>query len=296
MFPNVPKAIYLKVLQMAGINTDDRMCYLPMISDEVVIGVLVVWGPELTQKDIPGLSVFANQVATAIRNTRLYQQAQNEILERIQVENQIRKTLYEKEILLKEVHHRVKNNLQVISSLLNLQAGQNTNPVTVEALRESQTRVRSMALIHEKLYQSTDLSRIDFDSYLHNLVNSLAQTYRINSEKVKIRVESEQIVLNIDTAIPCGLIVNELVSNSLKYAFPEDIAGLIYISCQKIPDHRYRLIVADNGAGLADGFELSTSPSLGLKLVTSLVKQIDGTLLLKGRKGTKFEILFSEVG
>ena len=292
MFPFIPRQIFVKTFEMAGMNLDDQVCYLPMISEEDVIGILAVWGPDLRHEDIPGLSVFSNQVATAIRNTRLYDQAQEEIVHRTQAEAHTRETLQEKEVLLKEVHHRVKNNLQVISSLLNLQAGHISDPATINVLRESQNRVRSMALIHEKLYQSNDLARIDFAGYLQSLVASLAQTYLASPEKVAICVRSEKISLNIDTAIPCGLIVNELVSNSLKYAFPGEAAGTIEVSCQQRAEGRCILVVQDDGVGLPEGMEVKRSPSLGLKLVTGLVRQIEGEMVIDGKEGTRFEITF----
>jgi two-component sensor histidine kinase len=147
-------------------------------------------------------------------------------------------------------------------------------------------------LIHEKLYQSDDLARIDIADYLLSLVNSLAQSYRINPEKATIRVHSEKIALNIDTAIPCGLIVNELVSNSLKYAFPAELSGTIEVSCRQSSDGCCSLIVSDDGVGLPAGFDVNKSPSLGLKLVTSLVRQIEGEFVVDGKQGTRIEIYF----
>ncbi|MDR3577554.1 MAG: histidine kinase dimerization/phosphoacceptor domain -containing protein [Anaerolineaceae bacterium] len=294
MFPFIPRQVVIKTFEAAGMKPDGSACYLPMMSEEIVIGLMVVWGPDLKNEDIHGLSVFANQVATAVRNTRLYDLAQKEIIERTQTEARIKEALNEKDVLLKEVHHRVKNNLQVISSLLNLQAAQISDSKTVDALQESQNRVRSMALIHEKLYQSNDLARIDFASYLQSLVASLAQTYHINSGKMAIEVHCEKISLNIDTAIPCGLIVNELVSNSFKYAFPADLSGSIIVTCQLTRDERYSLVVSDNGVGLPAQFDVTSSPSLGLKLVTSLVKQIEGNLIVEGKNGARYEILFAE--
>jgi two-component sensor histidine kinase/PAS domain-containing protein len=294
MFPYIPKELFIKAMRMVGWDLTEPVCYLPMINDEDVIGILSVWGKGLRQADIPALSIFANQVATAIRNTRLYMNAQKEIDERTQAEIRIREALTEKEVLLKEVHHRVKNNLQVISSLLNLQAAEITDPNTLIALRESQNRVRSMALIHEKLYQSNDLAHIDFSIYLQSLVYSLAQSYRVQANKVDIQVQAEKIFLDLDTAIPCGLMVNELVSNSIKYAFPEDRSGKIIVSFSSTAHNRYSLAVSDDGIGLPAGFDYKNSSSLGLKLVDSLVRQIDAKLVLDCVKGTRVEINFSK--
>jgi two-component sensor histidine kinase len=296
MYPVIPEVIAAKVLEGAGIGRDDPVCHLPMISEEEVVGILSVWGPDLRQADIPGLSVFANQLAAALRNAQLYNRAQKEIAERIQGEGRILEALGEKEVLLKEVHHRVKNNLQVISSLLNLQAAQITDTATIDALRESQNRIRSMALIHEKLYQSSDLTQVDFAGYLGSLVNSLAQTYRKKTARIAVKVEAEKIDLNIDTAIPCGLIVNELVSNSLKYAYPDDTPGVIEVRCGRSGDDRYFLNVRDQGVGLPAGLDIDESPSLGLKLVASLVRQIEGELTICGDNGTCFDITWPSKG
>jgi two-component sensor histidine kinase len=290
MLPFLPKGVIQKSYEMVGMSPDDPVCYLPMINDEEVIGLLVVWGPNLKDEDLPGLSVFANQVATAIKNASLYTQAQVEIETRKHAEVQIQAALTEKEVLLKEIHHRVKNNLQVISSLLNLQMAQSTAPGFIEGLRESQNRVRSMALIHEKLYQSTDLARIDFASYLKSLTTYLVQSYRRTTNHIDVHIESDDISFGIDTAIPCGLIVNELLSNSLKYAFPGNSTGKIQVSCRKAGNSGHVMIIEDNGIGFPSDINPMKSNTLGLKLVTSLVKQINGTLRMDLSHGVKFEI------
>jgi two-component sensor histidine kinase len=153
--------------------------------------------------------------------------------------------------------------------------------------------VRIMALIHEKLYQSTNLTQVDFAAYLDSLVSYLDQSYRGRSNQVTVRKNIQNIFLDIDTAIPCGLIVNELVSNSLKYAFPDNRSGLIEVACRQLGNERYRLMVKDNGVGLPTGFDISKSSSLGLKLVSSLVQQIDGELALEMNHGTQIEITFA---
>ena len=295
MFPYIPRDIFLRSFELTGMNPNDPVCYLPLISGEDVIGILAVWGPDLMREDIPGFSVFANQVATAIVNAHLFNQAQKEIVTRTQAESRIREALGEKEILLKEVHHRVKNNLQVISSLLNLQANQITDQQTRAALQESRNRVRSMALIHEKLYQSSDLAQIDFASYLKGLVTYLAQSYRTNSSKVMIKTESQNVFLDIDSAIPCGLIINELVSNSLKYAFPENNAGCIEIIFEEPTRDTFVLVVRDDGVGLPAGFDPAKTTSLGLKLVINLVQQLNGSLTMGSTNGVSYEIKFNKV-
>jgi two-component sensor histidine kinase len=292
MFPLLPKYIFIKAFEMAGMSLDDQICYLPMVMDEDVVGILAVWGPDLKNDDIPALTVFSNQVASAIKSTTLYNHAQEEIITRREAEAKIQTALNEKEVLLREIHHRVKNNLQVVSSLLNLQAAQSKDPSYVEGLRESQNRVRAMALIHEKLYQSDDLARINFAPYMQGLVSFLSQTYRISQERVNIRLEIRDTLLGLDTAIPCGLIVNELVSNALKYAFPDGNRGMITITCRPLNDGEILLEVADNGIGLPQGVIPAQSNSLGLKLVSGLVKQIDGTMSVESNDGLHYRIHF----
>lgn len=293
MFQAVPEKLQLAALKLAKIDLDDPLCYLPLVNREEVIGVLAVWGKELREEDLSALIVFTSQLATAITNSRLYNTAQDEIIAHTQAEVRTRTALNEKETLLKEVHHRVKNNLQIISSLLNLQSNQITDQKTRDVLRESQNRVRAMALIHEKLYQSYDLAQIDFAAYLKGLANFLAQSYRDNSSKVYVHTNAQNVKLEIDTAIPCGLIVNELVSNSLKYAFPENKAGEIEISCEQPSSGDYILLVRDNGIGLPPGFDLEKSSTLGIKLVSSLVQQLRGTMVIDNENGVCYKISFS---
>jgi two-component sensor histidine kinase/PAS domain-containing protein len=292
MFPFITRELFVQTMQLIGFDRHAKVCYLPMIVDEDVIGILAVWGPELKTNDIPALTVFANQVAVSIKSLRLYQKAQDEIAERILAEARIREALNDKEILLKEVHHRVKNNLQIIISLLNLQLARINDPTTMEALRESQNRVRSMALIHEKLYQSSDLAHIDFGEYVEGLVNSLIQTYRIRSSQVAVKVMADRTTLDLDAAIPCGLIINELVTNSLKYAFPDERPGTITVIFKRNAEDQFTLVVSDDGIGLPAGFDPKTANSLGLKVVSSLARQISGALEIDCAKGTRFELCF----
>ena len=292
MFPYIHKDIFIRSFEMVGMDPNDPVCYLPMISEEDVIGILAVWGPNLRQEDIPGLSVFANQVATAIKNSRLYIQAQKEIITRTQTESRIRETLREKEVLLKEVHHRVKNNLQIISSLLNLQKDQVKDISTLRALRDSQSRVRSMALIHEKLYQSQSLAKIDFAEYVQSLTKDLFRSYQRTLGNIRLNIHADQVSLDLDYAVPCGLILNELMTNTLKYAFPDGRDGSIWIDLHAEPDQTLILRVADDGIGLPAGLDILKNKSLGLQLVNSLVKQINGTLVVESSSGTAFQVSF----
>lgn len=292
MFPYIPKDIFTRSFEMVGMDPNDPVCYLPMICEEDVIGILAVWGPNLRQEDIPGLSVFANQVATAIKNSRLYDQAQKEIITRTQAESRTRETLREKEVLLKEVHHRVKNNLQIISSLLNLQKDQVKDIGTLRALRDSQSRVRSMALIHEKLYQSQSLAKIDFAEYVQSLTKDLFRSYQRTLGNIRLNIHADQVSLDLDYAVPCGLILNELMTNTLKYAFPDGRDGSIWIDLHAEPDQSLILRVADDGIGLPAGLDILKNKSLGLQLVNSLVKQINGTLVVESSAGTAFHVSF----
>lgn len=210
-------------------------------------------------------------------------------------ENDIKKTLTEKELLLKEIHHRVKNNLQIISSLLDLQEEYvKEDAEAVNVLHESQNRVMSMALIHELLYQAKDLNKIDFSEYIKNLISHLFDSYGVQNNIIPT-IKIGEIFLNIETAVPSGLIISELVSNSLKYAFPDDISGEVLISLQtKGTD--FELIIADDGIGFPEGLDFrNVRSSLGLKLVNSLVQQLEGTISMDRNKGTNFRIKFKEL-
>ncbi len=198
----------------------------------------------------------------------------------------------EKEVLLREIHHRVKNNMQVISSLLKLQSKTIEGKKSVEMLKESQDRIRAMALVHEKLYESKDLANIDFNEYIEYLVKMLFRSYAVNSEKIRLKLNIEKVMLKIDKAIPCGLIVNELILNSLKHAFADGDSGEIEVSLLFINENEVELVVRDNGIGVPEGIDYNNSGSLGLKLVNILTDQIDGKLYLDRSKGTKFQIRF----
>lgn len=203
----------------------------------------------------------------------------------------LRHSLKEKETLLKEVYHRVKNNMQVISSLLNIESQSVTEPEAAELLRETQNRVMIMQLIHEKLYKSQDLSKIDFSHYIRDLTNQLRRAYPV-SKKVNLKIKSEGINLGVDKAIPCGLIINELVSNAYKYAFNNSPKGEIYIELTAKKPGKYNLIVKDNGIGIPANINIKESESLGMMLVTTLTDQLEGNLELDRSHGTKFTIRF----
>ncbi len=216
-----------------------------------------------------------------------------EATERKAAINQLNASLQEKEVLLKEIHHRVKNNLQVVSSLLNLQAGKMEDSATKEILQESQNRVRSMALIHEKLYCSENLAQIDFKDYIAELSAYLIRSYMGSGKNIQFEMNMEQVLIPIDYAVPCGLIINELISNALKYAFPGQTKGVIQLTLVKLEENILRLIVKDNGIGLPPEFDFDQAQSLGLRLVRMLVSQIDGELEVSRENGTTFKIEFA---
>ncbi len=218
-----------------------------------------------------------------------------DITERKRAEEKIKASLQEKEVLLKEIHHRVKNNLQVISSLLNLQAYNSSDPQLLKILREGQNRIRSMALVHEKLYQSKDLSRIDFAEYIRNLAVHLFHSYQVDPGRIQLKQDIEGIFLDINAAIPCGLIMNELMSNSLKYAFPGGRSGEISLELRRQDDRRLLLVVRDNGVGLPKDLDIQKTKTLGMQIVTLLAYQLDGSLEVRRETGTEFRILFQEL-
>ena len=218
-----------------------------------------------------------------------------DISESVKAEERIKSSLQEKEVLLREIHHRVKNNLQVISSLLDLQAGYTDDKKATELLLESQNRVRTMALVHERLYQSHDLAQIDFSTYLKELTTTLFHSYRIDGNRVGLQVFSDSIFLDIDRAIPCGLIINELVSNALKHAFPDNRKGMITVELRRVKEKQYTVIVNDNGIGLPKDLDLHHTETLGLQLVSGLAVQLDATIGVQRQNGTQFELRFALV-
>jgi two-component sensor histidine kinase len=217
-----------------------------------------------------------------------------DIADRKKIEERLKASLNEKEVLLKEVHHRVKNNLQIISSLLNLQSGQAQNEVVTQALQEGQNRVRSMALIHETLYRSGNLSRVDFGEYIRRLAEQLHHTYSTLTAQVVLSVETDKIFLTMETAVPCGLILNELVSNAFKHAFVDGRSGQITIRLQVDDNNCYHLTVNDNGIGLPSHLDFHQTGTLGLQLVNTLVYQLQGNLTVANQQGTSISITFAE--
>jgi PAS domain S-box-containing protein len=213
-----------------------------------------------------------------------------DVTERRLFEDQIQASLREKEALLREIHHRVKNNLQITSSLLRLQASSISDAASRAIFEETQMRIRSMALVHEKLYQAENLTRINFGDYVRSLGELLFKSFTVENSAIRMEVAGSDVFLDIDAAVPCGLIVNEVVSNALKHAFPSG-RGTIGVRLQHEGD-RCIMTIRDDGIGLPPQFDLRSIDTLGLQLVRGLVKQIDGSLEVRSIIGTEFRIDF----
>ena len=216
-----------------------------------------------------------------------------DVTERMLNEERVRASLREKEALLKEIHHRVKNNLQVVSSLLGLQSRVVTDSETRKMFQESQDRIHSMALLHESLYQSHNLSQINFPEYIRQLAAHLFHSYGVAAERIHLQTDLDELSLHLDAAVPCGLIINELISNSLKYAFPDGREGRIRIELRGLSDGTNRLVVADNGIGLRADIDWVNTRSLGLRLVRTLAQQLGAELEVSSTAGTEVRLAFA---
>jgi PAS domain S-box-containing protein len=215
-----------------------------------------------------------------------------DVTERKKVEKQIKDALREKEILLQEIHHRVKNNMTVITSLLQLQSKGIKDKQYRDMFSDSVNRINTMAFIHEKLYRSKDMTNVNFDDYLKSMLNSMLLSYRSDSLKIELKTDIDNVSLGVNTAIPCGLIINELISNSLKHAFPEGNEGEIRVAMFTNDKAEIELTVSDNGVGIPENLDLRNTDSLGLTLVNALAAQLRGTIDLNREKGTRFVITF----
>ena len=238
-------------------------------------------------------SAAGTLVTAAIRNISVRKAAEKHLA---RIEGAARKAaqaaLGEKDILLSEIHHRVKNNLQVVSALLDLQSSRIEDKAAVRLLIDSQNRIRSMALIHEKLYESNDFAQVDFRSFLDTLVPILVASYSIDPGQTNFSIDAAGISLPIKAAIPCGLIVNELVSNALKHAFPGGKRGDIKIDLATEPNGHVFLSVSDNGCGIPDELGLGNTTTLGLQLVTLLTDQLGAELAIQRSNPTRFTLRF----
>ncbi|MBX3468505.1 MAG: PAS domain S-box protein [Planctomycetes bacterium] len=249
--------------------------------------------PSLTGRKRDGTE-FPVEISLSPMHTReglLVTAAIRDITDRKEVETRLRSSLQEKEVLLKEIHHRVKNNLQIVSSMLSLQLDQLSDPKALELFKESQTRVRSIALFHETLYQSRDLARVDVAEYLRGLATGLFATYGVDPGRIALAVDAEDVPLGVDAAISCGLIVNELLSNALKHAFPAGAAGQVQVRLRRDGDE-VALEVADDGVGVPPALDFRAASTLGLKLVCILTEQVHGRIELERGRGSRFVLRF----
>jgi two-component sensor histidine kinase/CheY-like chemotaxis protein len=211
-----------------------------------------------------------------------------------EAEQNLKASLREKELLLQEVHHRVKNNLEVICGLLSMQSDAVSDPLLASALQESQRRIHSMAMIHEMLYDSSSLNDIDFAEYARVLTHEVSNSYGTDPARIRLALELEPIRLEIDRAIPCGLILNELLSNALKYAFPNGRSGEVRVSLYQ-QEHCIRLAVEDTGVGLPEGRSPSRIKSLGLSIVNILTRQLGGSMEITSNQGSHFVLTFAQI-
>jgi PAS domain S-box-containing protein len=276
------------------IRTDGRLAILtvPIIIGSRVEGVLYVSNPTsrpFTAQHELVLLRLADHAATAIRNAQLYHAAQDELGRRTAAEAQLQTSLRDKEVLLREIHHRVKNNLQIVSSLLNLQLRAVDNPHLRALVQDSRQRVQAMDLIHEALYQADDLSRVPFEMYVRRLAAQLLRAYDVAPRRIRLSVHADPLTLDIDKAAPCALIFHELFSNALKHAFPDGRPGTIDVALHCTP-HQLTLRVRDSGVGVPPELDWRHTNTLGLKLISMLTEQLGGTLRLDREGGTTFTL------
>ena len=249
-----------------------------------------------SRDEVGQLAASFNGMVDKLTGAQRALEAANQSLEERVAERtrRLQASVLEKEILIQEIHHRVKNNMQIISSLVNLQAERILDSETKDMFLVTKDRIRSMALVHEKIYRSKDFARIDFVDYVRNLVTQIFRSYGVSGAAVRSEVEGDPVFLNISTAVPCSLIVNELVSNSLKHAFPGGRPGRLTVRVAALDDGQVSLLVADDGIGLPPDFDLARTDSLGLQIVSLLVDQLGGSIKVDGRNGSRFAFTFRE--
>ena len=284
---------FFSLVKIAQERNDITKEYWKNIFDKVFKGESIKF--EIERKNINGIiyyrEIYVNPVVGEDGDVVEISGIGHDITQKKLNEKELTNSLKEKEILLKEVHHRVKNNMQVISSILSLQSSYVTDEHVLEVLKESRNRIAAMASIHERLYRTTNLSDIRFSSYVKDLVESLVNTYELQDTSVELVFSLDEVFLSLNRAIPCGLVLNELISNSLKYAFRGRKTGKIEISLIGKPD-KISLSLADNGVGIPEGISVENTDTLGLQLVSTLVEQMEGELHLERENGTRFIISF----
>jgi two-component sensor histidine kinase len=266
--------------------------YSIVLSEVITALVSLLWGRFIPELFIMGF-IAPLMVAPGMM-VYSYKLREKLIKQLIQSEELLRASLAEKEVLMREVHHRVKNNMAVVTGFLRLQSRYTKDPEAIRILKESQDRIRSMALVHEKLQLEEGHVRINLENYVRGLLNGLLNSYNVTERQVHYALEVEDIFLDIKTTIPCGLIINELVTNSLKYAFKDAESPEIRVGLRSDGNGELMLNVSDNGCGIPSDADLLGGKSLGMKIVDSLVSQIDGTLHVDTTGGTAFHVRFKE--
>jgi len=273
---NIPKTVCLTLEKAFGINA---IYTIGFVKDENLFGSAnIITKKKLEPANITAIEAFIYQSSVALHKWH--------------AEKKVAASLKEKDILLREIHHRVKNNLQIISSLLRLQSRKIEDNSMQEIFQVSQQRIRSIALIHENLYRSDDLGQIDFSKYIRNLTSHLSSINAADAKGINFKISTDNIFLDINRAIPCGLLLNELITNALKYAFPEETKGEIKIELERYKQNKLRLSIADNGIGFPKVLDFRKTESLGLQLVNSLISQLNGTIKMQQKNGTKFTLVF----
>ena len=279
-------------------STLQRYPYTSAEIDEIVAQMYQkgFWSREIEYLTRKG-KIFWGNIAgkpVQIAGEEVYLTRITDISDRKQIEKQLRASLKEKEVLLREIYHRVKNNMQLVSSLLHLQASTINDPIVLRLLNESQQRVKTMALIHERLYRSQNLARINVATYIQDLVNNLVRSYTTACSSIQVTLDLADVELDLDRAVPCGLIINELISNAFKYAFPEQ-KGELYLRFYLEDTGNYCLIVKDNGIGIPAHIDPQYTDSLGMQLVYGLTEQLGGEIELDRNEGSQFRITFRKM-
>jgi PAS domain S-box-containing protein len=300
--PLLIRSNLIKTFERLGIDLIGQKSFtllsVPMLTGGKVIGVITLQDYQkeyaFDKSQLELLTTIASQAAIALENSHLFAALQNELEEKKEAEKRIKASLHEKELLLQEIHHRVKNNLQIMSSLLRLQSAHFKDQNVQNIFKESENRIKAMAIIHNKLYTNPEYDKVDFSNYIKTLTQNLFLSYGTSTSTISLEIDVRNISLNIDTAIPCGLIVNELVSNSLKYAFPNNKNGKITVK-MAFDAGEHSLTVKDNGIGIDKDIFKGNKETLGLKLVQLLASQMDGTVNMVSVKGTEFVIKFKEL-
>lgn len=302
--PSVERVLGYKPEALSGLSLHD-LWKSKLVSHETLTRATreasqVLNGRSIKDSIYEFVAVDGAKITAEISSSPIYQDNRiiglvglaRDITERMRIEERMRASLQEKDVLLREIHHRVKNNLQIVASLLSLQAGTMYDADLRSKFQDSQNRIRSMALIHERLYRSENLARVSFGAYLHDLTTHMLQSYSARDCAVELKLQVDDIYLDIDTAMPCGLLVSELVSNALKHAFIDGACGVIGVEMCYAGDDQYRLSVWDDGIGFPLDFDYQQTSSLGLQLVSALTSQLGGTIEVGKVNGTKFTISF----